>query len=310
MKKNKTWYYLDTCAIISLDDKLLENRIKKNCFFSSFTIIELCRNINEKTYSRQKRLLDIIAESGIAIDWQRKKAIISEYMFRTPLKGNTFHRNDKPARVLFDIVKESTSYSDYLALKNQNSIKIFLDEFTPREFRNIYKKNPEFKKKFKKKAIDCIDIVLNDTSRNSDDITIQLLDGVKERHPAEGYDNFIDYFKANYRTLNQYLIGSYADYIADHFEYTGEKRNKIYKNYNNKAGIYNTTLVYYLLEHAYNNEEIKKHDGLDIDHLLFILKPNTIIVSSDNDLLSLIETTDQGYCLHLNEFELLMGLID
>ena len=310
MKKNKTMYYLDTCAVIALDDQLLENRIKKNCFFSSFTILELCRNINEKTYPRQKRLLDIIYDSGITINWLRKKAIISEYMFLTPLVGNTFERIDKPARLLLDIVKKSTSYSNYIAVKEENSMDIFRGELTAGEYRVINKKNPELKEQVKKKALKCLDGILNNTSRISDDITASLLDRVKENHPVEGYECFLDYFKENYRSLNQHLIQSYAEYVAEYYGDADELKTRAIKKYNNKARIYSTTYAYYLLEHAFENKEIKKHDGVDMDHLLFALKPNTVIVSSDMDFLSLIETTDPGYCLHLNEFELMMGLVD
>ena len=56
MKKKKINYYLDTNAVIELGNLLLKKIIKNNCYISELAVIELLKNITERSYCRKKKI--------------------------------------------------------------------------------------------------------------------------------------------------------------------------------------------------------------------------------------------------------------
>jgi len=124
-------YYLETNALYSID--AIINVCNNRCFTSVLSLLELISGINIENFNKRKNILNKVAISNIAIDWEMPEKIIFDSFGVT----NDYKYKEERTEAIKELIEEiffADSFKDFFNSKQYNSTDYGFEYFKNLDF--------------------------------------------------------------------------------------------------------------------------------------------------------------------------------
>jgi hypothetical protein len=273
-------YYLETNALYQLHSQILANPEKaKVCSTSLLAIEEILAGITREDYDRRKSIAINIARSGIVIDWDTPREIITRSFEIWDIDDSKYRR---VIQEVFSAISTSSDYANLLILLQQTPAKSLIEQL----------QNDEILLCDHSEALGKAKSYYEEVSR---DIRKAFRDQWESGTDLQGTEIFSAMMLSRITNLAESILkrikGPFADlrYLAD-----------ILSSYNHSIDLFHMADVFLNGERLFHGRQVARNDYLDISHLLFL--KDMILVTDDHLLRKIVARFAPTQVVSVDEF--------